>query len=157
MTSELKQIIDLIKKEYPDYSDDDITTAILSHIESSLPEIILKLKLPPKKSPISSLVERFRQARSGVRNFRISGTNSGHELLSILDNVKEILFEIGGTQNADTIVKDMQMIGSASTTFEGHLLATEAHIATLIEKQSTSDINTNDNLKKLEQLSENDY
>jgi hypothetical protein len=156
MTSELKQIIDLIKKEHPDYSDGDIKTAILSHIESNLSEIILKLKFPPKKSPTFSRVERFKQARSGVRNFRLSGKNSEHELLSVLDNVKEILLESGETQNANTIARDMQMIGSASTTLEGHLLAAESRIATLINKQSASDINTNDNLKKLEQLSEND-
>ncbi|MCX9085489.1 MAG: hypothetical protein OIN87_11920 [Candidatus Methanoperedens sp.] len=156
MTSELKQIIDLIKKEHPDYSEDDIKAAILSHIESNLSEIILKLKLPAKKSPISSLVDRFRQARSGVRNFRLSGKNSGYELLSVLDTVKEILLESREIQNANTIAEDMQMIGSASTTLEGHLLSAEAHIATLINKQSTSYVATNDNLKKLEQLSEND-
>jgi len=156
MTSELKQIIDLIKKEHPDYSDGDIKTAIISHIESSLPEIILKLKFPPKKSPMFSRVERFKQARSGVRNYRISGKNSEYEFISVLDNVREILLESGETRDANTVAEDMQMIGSASTTLQGHLLAAEARIATLIEKQSTSDIKTKDNLKKLEQLSEND-
>lgn len=152
--SELKQIIDLIKKEHPDYSEDDIKTVILSYIDSNLPEIILQLELPAKKSSMSSLVERFRQARSGVRNFRLSGKNSGHELLNVLDTVKEFLLENREIDNANKIAEDMQMIGNASTTLEGCLLSSESHIATLIDKQSTSDIASNNNLKKLEQLNE---
>lgn len=156
MTSELKQTIDIIRKEFPNYSEDDIKEAIISHIESSLPEIILKLKLPPKESPIHSLTERLRHARSGVRDFRLSEKNSKHQFLSELDNIREKLLESGETQNANTIAQDIQSIDSASTTLEAHLLTADAHISTFIEKQSTTDKKSSENLKKLEWISNDD-
>lgn len=156
MTNKFKPIIDLIKKECPGYSEDDIEKAIISFIESKSFEIILNLKLPPKKSIILSRTERFRQARSGVRDFRLSEKNSKQELLYELETFRENLLESGETQTANTIAEDIQRIGNASTTLEGHLLTTDAHIAALEDKQSTSDTKTNENLKKLEWLSKDD-
>jgi len=156
MTTELKQIIDLIKNEHPNYSDDDIKLAILNHIESNLPEIILKIKLPPKESSIHSFVESLKRARSSVRDFRLTEKNSKQELIHVLKNVREKLLERGETPTASTIAGNIQRIDSASTTLEEHLLATDTHIATLIDKQTMSESKASENLKKLEWLSKDD-
>lgn len=156
MTNELKPTIDLIIRQCPSYSEEEIKIAIINFIESKSFEIIRDLKLPPKKSSISSVTEKFRQARSKARNFRLSEKNSKEELLNELEIFREKLLESGETQTANTIAEDIQQIGNASTTLEGCLLTTDAHFATLADKQSILDTKINDNLKKLEQLSEND-
>ncbi len=156
MTSELKQIIDLIKKECPSYSEDDIKIAIFSFIDSNLYEIILKLKVPSKKSSIVSLIERFRRARSGARGFRQSEKDKKLEFLNMLESTREKLIESRETQTASTLAEHIQRIDTASTTLEGYLLSTDTYLASLIDKKSTSDERTSKNLKKLEQLSDND-
>jgi hypothetical protein len=156
MTNELKPILDLIKRQCPSYSEEDIKKAIITCIESKSLEIIQELKLPPKKSSLSSVTEQFKQARSRARDFRLNEKNSKEELLYELEIVREKLLESGETHSANTIAEDIQQIGNSSTTLEGCSLITDAHIATLVEKQSISDAKTNENLKKLEQLLEND-
>lgn len=156
MTNNFKPTIDLIKKECPGYSEDDIEKAIISFIESKSFEIILNLKLPPKKSIILSRTERFRQARSGARGFRQSERDLKLEFLNMLDSIREKLIESRETQTAITLTEHIQRIDTASTTLEGHLLSTDAYLATLIDEKSTSNERTSSNLKKLEQLSDNE-
>ena len=153
MEGQLKEIISIIKEEYPDSSEDEINKAIIGHIESNLPEIVAKIELPSSKQlERSTRKDRYRAARSVFKLYKLQEDQSKIETISALERIQEDLSNRGMRSAADRYTKYIKDIGEASITKKETLMYVDSDLTEQIIQEETveeSDVRTNRKLKEL--------
>ena len=150
MSTKIKQIIDIIKSECPEYSNSDIENAIIKHLEINLSDIISNVKLP-EKSP-NSFSHKIKGFREKIQRRKLSIDSSKIELINELENIQDYLKEKHKYDSLDTITQDIIGIDQSSSTYRANLLKADTHIAR-IEHEMKEECNEDDNtLNKLRDL-----
>jgi hypothetical protein len=153
MEGRLKEIISIIKEEYPDSSEDEIKEAIINYVESNSFEIVAKIKLPSsKKLEKSTREDMYRATRSVVKLHKLQEDQSKIETISALERIQEDLSNRGMRSAADRYTKYIKDIGGASATKKETLMYVGSDLTEQIIQEETveeSDVRTNRKLKEL--------
>ena len=153
MEGRLKEIISIIKEEYPDSSEDEIKEAIIKYVESNSFEIVAKIKLPSsKKLEKSTREDMYRAARSVVKLHKLQEDQSKIETISALERIQEDLSNRGMRENANIFTKHIKNIGESSITKKETLMYADSDLTELIQQEETGeelDVRTNRKLKEL--------
>jgi len=155
MKSQLRELIFIIKEQYPDSSEDEITEAIMDYMESNLSEIVAKIKLPSsKKLGRSTRRDRYLAARSGVKLHRLQEDLSKTELISELEKIQDDFSSRGMKSNADRFTSYIEDIEGASITKKGTLMYVDSDLTELIMQEETVEESDDRTTRKLKELAE---
>ena len=157
MAERLKEVISIIKEEYPGSSKDEIKEAIIDYIESNLPEIVAKIKLPSsKKLEISTRKDRYRAARSGVKLHMLQEHQSKTELIRGLEKIQDDFSSRGIRNDADRFTNHITSIEEASITKKQTLMYVDSDLTELIMQEETVEESDDRTTRKLKELAEDD-
>ena len=155
MAELLKEVISIIKEEYPDSSKDEIKEAIIDYIESNLPGIVAEIKLPSsKKLERSTRIDRYRAARSGVKLHRLQENQSKIGLVRELEKIQDDLSSRGMRNDADRFTNYINSIEEASITKKQTLMYADSDLTELIMQEGTVEESNDRTTIKLKELAE---
>ena len=150
MSAEIEHIIDIIKREYPEYSESDIENAIIKYVETNIPEIISNIDLP-EKSPIS-LFDKIKGFRNKIQRRKLSADSEKNDLIKDLESIQHDFKESHRYDSADILIGNMNAIGKSSSTYRLNLIELDTNLAR-IEHEMDDESNEDDNtLKTLRDL-----
>ena len=155
MAERLKEVISIIKEEYPCSSEDEIKEAIIDYIESNLPEIVAEIKLPSsKKLERSTRKDRYRAARSGVKLHRLQESQSKTELIRELEKIQDDFSSRGMRNDADRFTNHIKSIEGTSITKKQTLMYVDSDLTALIMQEETVEELDDRTTRKLKELAE---
>jgi len=155
MSEEIKEIISIIKEEYPDASEEEIKKAIIDFVNSNLSEIVAEIELPSLKDlRISSRKEMYRQARSQVKSEKLREDRSKTELVYMLTAIQEKFSDRGLKEDANIFTKHIKDIEEASLTKKEALTYVDSDLSEMIKREETSEEDRSRTTRKLEELGE---
>ena len=155
MAERLKEVISIIKEEYPGSSKDEIKEAIIDYVESNLAEIAAKIKLPSsKKLEISTRKDRYLAARSGVKLHKLQENQSKTELIRELEKIQDDFSSRGMRTDADRFTNYIQSIEEASITKKQTLMYADSDLTELIMQEETVEESDDRTTRKLKELAE---
>jgi hypothetical protein len=155
MAERLKEVISIIKEEYPDSSKDEIKEAIIDYIESNLPGIVAEIKLPSsKKLERSTRKDRYRAARSGAKLHRLQENQSKTELIRELEKIQDDFSSRGMRKDADRFTNHIKSIEEASITKKQTLMYADSDLTELIMQEETVEESDDRTTRKLKELAE---
>ena len=155
MAERLKEVISIIKEEYPDSSEDEIKEAIINYVESNSFEIVAKIKLPSsKKLEKSTRKDRYRAARSVVKLHKLQEDQSKIETISALERIQEDLSNRGMRENANIFTKHIKNIEETSITKKETLMYADSDLTELIMQEETVEESDDRATRKLKELAE---
>jgi len=155
MAEWLKEVISIIKEEYPGSSKDEIKEAIIDYIVSNLPGIVAEIKLPSsKKLERSTRKDRYRAARSGVKLHRLQENQSKTELIRELETIQDDFSSRGMKSNADRFTTYIKDIEDGSITKKQTLMYVDSDLTELIMQEETVEESDDRTTRKLKELAE---
>lgn len=155
MSEEIKEIISIIKEEYPDASEEKIKKAIIDFLNSILSEKVAEIELPSlKELEISSRKEIYRQARSRVKSEKLQEDRSRTELVRMLTAFQEEFSDRGLKEDADRFAKHIKTIEGASSTKKEALMHADSDLSEMVKREETAEEDRSRTTRKLEELEE---
>jgi hypothetical protein len=153
MSEEIKEIIIIIKEEYPDASKEEIKKAIVDFVNTNLSEIVAKIELPSLKDlRISSRKEVYRQAKSRVKLEKLQEDSSKMELVNTLTEIQEDFSDRGLKEDANKFTKHIKDIEEASITKKQTLMYADSDLSEMIKREETAEEDRDRTIGKLEEL-----
>ena len=136
MSEGIKEIISIIKEEYPDASEGEIKKAIIDFVNSNLSKIVAEIELPSLKDlRISSRKELYRQARSQVKTEKLREDRSKTELVRTLTAIQENFSDRGLKEDANKFTKHIKDIEEASITKKEALMYIDSDLSSIIQQE----------------------
>ncbi|MEA2074401.1 MAG: hypothetical protein U9O85_01500 [Euryarchaeota archaeon] len=155
MSEEIKEIINIIKEEYPDASEEEIKKAIIDFVNTNLSEIVAKIELPSLKDlRIPSRKEIYRQARSQVKSEKLREDRSKTELVYTLTAIQEKVSDRGLKEDANRFTKRIKDIEEASITKKEALTYVDSDLSEMIKREESAEEDRSGTTRKLEELGE---
>lgn len=150
MSTEIEHIIDIIKSEYPEYSESDIENVIIKYVETNIPEIISNIDLPDK-SP-TSLFDKIKGFRNKIQRRKLSADSEKNDLIKDLESIQHDFKENHRYDSADTLIGNINDIDKSSSTYRSNLIEVDTKLAR-IEHEMNDESNEDDKtLKTLRDL-----
>jgi hypothetical protein len=153
MSEKLKEIISSIKKENPDASEGGIEKAFIDCIESNLPKILAKIKLPDfEELRISSRDKMYQQARYQVKSEKQREDRSKTELVHTLTAIQGDFSSRGMKKDADRFTKHIIAIEGASIAKKEVLMYIDSDLSEMIKREETVEEDRSRTTSKLKEL-----
>jgi Na+-translocating ferredoxin:NAD+ oxidoreductase RnfC subunit len=153
MSEKIKEIISSIKEDNPDVSAEELEKAVIDCIESNLPEIVAKIKLPSLKDlRIPFRKGMYRQARSQVKSEKLREDISKTELVCGLTAIQEQFSDRGLKEDADRVTKHIKDIEAASISKKETLMYASSDLSEWIKREETAEEDRSRTTRKLEEL-----
>lgn len=149
MPSKIKQIIDIIKSEYPSISKSEIEDMIGNDIEKNLEKYRTNIELRQQQNTQVSIGTRFRK---NIPRHKSDIESLKKEVISQLESEREKCIQKGQLDHADNLTKDIGKIEDTTGRCKLALLDSDTHIAGILVEEEAESIKANRTIQDLKRL-----
>lgn len=149
MSSKIRQIIDIIKKEYPSISKSELEDMIGNDIEKNLEKYRTNIELLQLQNTQVSTGKRFRK---NIHRHKLGIESSKQEVISQLESAREDCIKKGQLDHAENLTKDIGKIEDTSGRYKVALLDSDTHMARILEEEEAESNKKNRTIQDLKRL-----